>query len=109
MSLNRYEIASIKRTAQNVKVLRKKLSRQDLIIEKAMQEKKALEEEISLWEAPLVSKYNMTSEEILRKEDPSQTVPEQEAQENPESCNPADAAQQDSNDADQSSETPDFM
>lgn len=79
MNLNRYELASIKRTAQNVKVLRKKLSRQDLIIEKAMQEKKALEEEISLWEAPLINKYGMTSEDILKGEEaPEEPAPEQE-------------------------------
>lgn len=83
MGLSKYEMAAVKRTAQNVKVLRKKLSRQDLIIEKAMQEKKALEEEISLWEAPLISKYGKTSEEILNGEEELDPVEHQEIPENP--------------------------
>lgn len=84
MALSKYELAAVKRTAQNVKVLRKKLSRQDLIIEKAMQEKKSLEEEISLWEAPLISKYGMTSEDILKGgEEPEPGNMQQDIPENP--------------------------
>ena len=68
MELSRYEIASIKRTAQNVKMLRNKLAKVTEKWEKIDAEKKALTEEIENWETPILKKYGFTSEEILSGE-----------------------------------------
>ena len=68
MNLNRYEIASIKRTAQNVKMLRNKLAKVTEKYNKIASEKTGLEEEIENWETPILKKYGFTSEEILSGE-----------------------------------------
>lgn len=68
MEFSRYELAAIKRTAQNVKMLRNKLAK---VTEKYYQiasEKEGLEEEIKNWETPILKKYGFTSEEILSGE-----------------------------------------
>lgn len=68
MELNRFDLASIKRTAQNVKMLRRKLEK---VTEKHNQictEKSALEEEIANWETPILKKYGYSSEQILSGE-----------------------------------------
>ena len=68
MELSRYEIASIKRTAQNVKMLRNKLAKVAEKWEKIDAERKALTEEIENWETPIRRKYGFSSEEILSGE-----------------------------------------
>lgn len=68
MELNRYELASIKRTAQNVKMLRNKLAKVTEKYEKIASEKADLEEEIANWETPILKKYGFSSEQILSGE-----------------------------------------
>lgn len=68
MNLSRYEIASIKRTAQNVKMLRNKLAKVTEKYNKIASEKAGLEEEIENWETPIRRKYGFSSEEILSGE-----------------------------------------
>ena len=68
MNLNRYEIASIKRTAQNVKMLRNKLAKVTEKYNQIASEKAGLEEEIENWETPIRRKYGFSSEEILSGE-----------------------------------------
>lgn len=68
MELSRFETAAVKRTAQNVKMLRNKLAKVTEKWEKIDAEKKALEAEINDWETPILKKYGFTSEEILSGE-----------------------------------------
>lgn len=68
MELSRYELASIKRTAQNVKMLRNKLAKVTEKYNKVAAEKAGLEEEIENWETPIRRKYGFSSEEILSGE-----------------------------------------
>lgn len=68
MELSRYELASIKRTAQNVKMLRNKLAKVTEKWEKIDAERKALTEEIENWETPIRRKYGFSSEQILSGE-----------------------------------------
>lgn len=68
MELSRYELASIKRTAQNVKMLRNKLAKVTEKYNKIAAEKAGLEEEIEDWETPIRRKYGFSSEEILSGE-----------------------------------------
>lgn len=68
MKLSRYEVAAIKRTAQNVKMLRNKLAKVTEKWEKTDAERKALIEEIETWETPIRKKYGFSSEEILSGE-----------------------------------------
>lgn len=68
MELSRYELAAVKRTAQNVKMLRNKLAKVTEKWEKIDAERKALIEEIENWETPILKKYGFTSEEILSGE-----------------------------------------
>lgn len=68
MGLSRFELAAIKRTAQNVKMLRNKLAKVTEKWQKIDDEKRALESEINDWETPILKKYGFTSEEILSGE-----------------------------------------
>lgn len=68
MELSRYELAAVKRTAQNVKMLRNKLAKVTEKWEKIDAERKALTEEIENWETPILKKYGFTSEQILSGE-----------------------------------------
>lgn len=68
MELSRYELAAVKRTAQNVKMLRNKLAKVTEKWEKIDAERKALTEEIENWETPIRRKYGFSSEEILSGE-----------------------------------------
>lgn len=68
MEFSRYELAAIKRTAQNVKMLRNKLVKVTEKYNQIASEKAGLEEEIENWETPILKKYGLTSEEILSGE-----------------------------------------
>lgn len=68
MELSRFEVAAVKRTAQNVKMLRNKLAKITEKWEKIDAEKRALESEINDWETPILRKYGFTSEQILSGE-----------------------------------------
>lgn len=68
MELSRFELAAIKRTAQNVRMLRNKLAKVTEKWQKIDDERKALESEINDWETPILKKYGFTSEEILSGE-----------------------------------------
>lgn len=68
MELSRFEVAAVKRTAQNVKMLRNKLAKVTEKWENIDAEKRALESEINNWETPILRKYGFTSEEILSGE-----------------------------------------
>lgn len=68
MELNRFELASIKRTAQNVKMLRRKLEKVTEKCNQVYAEKAALEDEIANWEIPILKKYGFSSEQILSGE-----------------------------------------
>lgn len=68
MELSRYELAAVKRTAQNVKMLRNKLAKVTEKWEKIDAERMALAEEIEDWETPIRRKYGFSSEEILSGE-----------------------------------------
>lgn len=68
MELNRYELAAVKRTAQNVKMLRNKLEKVTEKYNQIASEKAGLEEEIENWETPIRKKYGFSSEEILSGE-----------------------------------------
>lgn len=68
MELNRFEMAAVKRTAQNVKTLRKNLSKVEEKIEELLVKKASVEKEIEMWEAPIIAKHGYSSEQILSGE-----------------------------------------
>ena len=65
MELTKFERAAVKRTAQNVKMLRNKLAKVQARIDKITEEKTAIEQEIELWETPIKTKFGYTSEQLL--------------------------------------------
>lgn len=65
MELTKFERAAVKRTAQNVKILRNKLAKVQDRIDKITGEKTAIEQEIELWETPIRTKFGYTSEQLL--------------------------------------------
>ena len=65
MELTKFEKAAVKRTAQNVKMLRNRLAKVQARIDSIVEEKNAIEQEIDLWETPIKTKYGYTSEQIL--------------------------------------------
>ena len=65
MELTKFEKAAVKRTAQNVKMLRNRLAKVQARIDSIIEEKNAIEQEIDLWETPIKTKYGYTSEQIL--------------------------------------------
>lgn len=66
--LNKFELASIKRTYNSVKRLYTKRDKLLAVIEAKQAELALLMNEIEDWEAPVVKKYGMTSEQILNAE-----------------------------------------
>lgn len=65
MELSKFDMAAVKRTAQNVKTLRRKLKKVNARLAGVIAERDSLEEEINTWEYPIVKKYGYTSEQIL--------------------------------------------
>ena len=63
--LSRFEMAAVKRTAQNTKMLVKKLDKIKSNIVELEQEKSDLESQIADWEAPIFNKYGYKSDEII--------------------------------------------
>ena len=63
--LSRFEMAAVKRTAQNTKMLVKKLDKIKSNIVELEQEKSDLESQIDDWEAPIFNKYGYKSDEII--------------------------------------------
>lgn len=66
MELNRFEKANVKRIFNTTKTLRNKKVRIITAIEAKNKELEAVESEIKEWEAPIITKYGKTSEEILK-------------------------------------------
>ena len=65
MEISKFDMAACKRTAQNVKMLRRKLEKVNEKLEGIMKEKEALEDEIKTWEYPIIKKFRYTSEVII--------------------------------------------
>ena len=65
MELTKFERAAVKRTAQNVKMLRNRLAKVQDRIDRITEEKTAIEQEIELWETPIRTKFGYTSEQLL--------------------------------------------
>lgn len=65
MELTKFERAAVKRTAQNVKMLRSRLAKVQAKIDKIAEERTAIEQEIELWETPIRTKFGYTSEQLL--------------------------------------------
>lgn len=64
--LSKFEIAAVKRTAQNVKTFRSKLAKAEAIVNAKMIEVSELQKQIDLWEAPIKEiTGGFTSEEVL--------------------------------------------
>lgn len=64
--LSRLEMASVKRAAKDVSILRRKLAKQTAIKAAANKEIEEIENQISLWEAPIIKMTGgFTSEEVL--------------------------------------------
>lgn len=82
MEISKFDMASCKRTAQNVKMLRRKLEKVNEKLESIMKEKEGLEEEIKTWEYPIIKKFGYTSEVIIANGGIPETVQENT---NPES------------------------
>lgn len=65
MELNKFELASVKRTYNNVKRLYAKRDKIQEAIEDKQAELQVILDEIEIWESPIVTKYGMTPEQIL--------------------------------------------
>lgn len=63
--LTRYEMAAVKRTAQNTKMLKKQLAKLEAKRNEIDVQITDLEEQINTWEAPIVSKWGYDSEYII--------------------------------------------
>lgn len=63
--LNRFEMAAVKRTAKDVKSKNDKLAKINEKILALASEKASVEEEIAMWEHPIVSKWGYTSTQLL--------------------------------------------
>lgn len=73
MELNKFELASVKRTYNSVKRLYTKRDKIQDAIEAKQAELQVILDEINMWESPIVTKYGMTPEQILNpvvQEDP---------------------------------------
>ena len=71
--LNKFELASVKRTYNNTKRLYAKRDKIQDVIEAKKAELQVILDEIEMWESPIVKKYGMTPEQILNpvvQEDP---------------------------------------
>lgn len=65
MELNKFELASVKRTYNNVKRLYAKRDKIQEAIEAKQEELAVILDEIEVWESPIRIKYGMTPEQIL--------------------------------------------
>lgn len=63
--LTRTDMAAVKRIAANTKSLRNKIEKLDAKIAELKASRSEYVNEIAMWEAPIVSKYGYTVEEIL--------------------------------------------
>ena len=68
MELSRYELAAVKRTAQIIKPKRAKMAKLIAKRNDLDNEINALQNEIDLWEAPIITKHGYSSEQILSGE-----------------------------------------
>lgn len=68
MELSRYELAAIKKTAQIIKPKRAKMAKLIAKRDAIDNEVSALQSEIDLWEAPIITKHGYSSEQILSGE-----------------------------------------
>ena len=68
MKLSRYEIAAIKKTAQITKPKRAKMAKLIAKRDALDNEINTLQNEIDLWEAPIITKHGYSSEQILSGE-----------------------------------------
>lgn len=66
--LTRFEMAAVKRTAQNTKPIVKKLDKVKAQIVELGKEMEELTAQISVWETPIMNKYGYTSAQILDME-----------------------------------------
>lgn len=68
MELSRYELAAVKKTAQIIKPKRAKMAKLIAKRDAIDNEVSALQSEIDLWEAPIITKHGYSSEQILSGE-----------------------------------------
>lgn len=68
MKLDRYSMAAIKKTAQIIKPKRAKMAKLIAKRNTLDNEINALQNEIDLWEAPIITKHGYSSEQILSGE-----------------------------------------
>lgn len=68
MKLDRYSMAAIKKTAQIIKPKRAKMAKLIAKRDAIDNEVSALQSEIDLWEAPIITKHGYSSEQILSGE-----------------------------------------
>lgn len=68
MELSRYELAAVKRTAQIIKPKKAKMAKLITKRDAIDNEISALQSEIDLWEAPIITKHGYSSEQILSGE-----------------------------------------
>lgn len=68
MELSRYELAAVKKTAQIIKPKRAKMAKLIAKRDAIDNEINALQSEIDLWEAPIITKHGYSSEQILSGE-----------------------------------------
>ena len=68
MKLDRYSMAAIKKTAQIIKPKRAKMAKLIAKRDALDNEINALQSEIDLWEAPIITKHGYSSEQILSGE-----------------------------------------
>lgn len=68
MELSRYELAAVKKTAQIIKPKRAKICKLLAKREEINRQIDSLQNEIDLWEAPIITKHGYSSEQILSGE-----------------------------------------
>lgn len=68
MELSRYELAAVKKTAQIIKPKRAKMAKLIAKREEINRQIDSLQNEIDLWEAPIITKHGYSSEQILSGE-----------------------------------------
>lgn len=69
IELTRFQMAAVKRTEQSVRALRRKKVRLEATIEKTLKEIEELDQEIDIWEQPVIQMTGgFTSEQVLNGE-----------------------------------------
>lgn len=86
MNLSRYELSAVKRTAQIIKPKRAKMTKLIAKRDALDNEINALQNEIDLWEAPIVAKHGLTSEQILSDKSMEETAESIDVPEAPCAC-----------------------